>query len=1166
MLKFFGVRNETTRQLFDNGSDENPSSIQYEEHEAQLVSEILPLFDGSRIGGASAETINRLIIEKFKSTPPDPGFETQVQRSIGICCDSDECAANPKVDGDNREETNNFVGCPAQPKNFIGALADANADNKIGKVSAIQVFPNSLQFTGTNAGNLQLFFNFIPTIEMSRAVPYLDVNVISNAPSTKDDSNRPGGLSQFSFLLQNGELRQYDIDNLAGQVLAEGEVTPTEIDGTIAGMELFTSPQTLVNADDDFFEPAVVGNESGRERYETPVIDKFRPFMTLKEINLKVVPAYAASGYRSATMSLVLHDRSRLATIAPFVQPDLYGNTEILIEYGWSHPGAENDADNPIGKFINGLRRSEKFAIVNSSYTFDENGQVDIELSLVTKGAVDLEGALISEGAGVKNIYEPVQNALKALNEAADKLAKSGTLKDLLGKTIISSLSSTSRAMTAGKKLASEVREIINKNKNTEEGALKDLVNKLQVLYGDDGEGGEVGKAQSTIQEALNQQVELLKTGPDPFASPYPMPGAPWPEGASTIGVTGTGEYRFSDSNYVSLGKLMMIYIGKAFANKMKYDEVQFVFYGFNEFASYFRNYNISQFPIEIESFKSALTSNTGEDNDMTINQFMNFINDEFIDNKLYGPWGFSSFYGDVYERVKDKKTGKLVTKIKEGATDEAKAAISDKITETVAGAYPEGSDVDFKFPQLQIHIDAVPMLVQQDGENKLKLDRNKTVLRIYVYDKVASATMPNEVLWSLMGNDPINTGETQGIVGQEEWSVEYGNQAFSTLHDKALSARFQDAISKELIGEKTVSVEYVKGLGFEDSSIPDSKEFKYRFVDGSLGRLKEYLRTQGPSAIVGSEYSPIQAARLQSLNDPALATIKMKQFANDTADEVLTTGDYGIPALIQPSVMTVDMLGNPLINFTEKIYIDFNTTTNADSYYYVIGVDHKITENSFLTTLKMQQDWSFEQFRSPRSLIKKALEKGVSALEGSQDDAAGSGKVTIQLEAEVSEEEKKAAAARGEQPGPAVASAGEANSDPQTKEEAEQQQEQNDVEDASALTRLLEVRYAASQQKAEEGQPFSAVEFSGLDDKARRDKLSSENIYVVKEFKTFEGEIDDLFYSSATPAEFLKDTEKVIGTQEVPCQWDKGYADGTFAPLSGRQEVRNILETQFEF
>ena len=1004
---------------------------------------------------------------------------------------------------------------------------------------------------------------------MSRAVPYLDVNVISNIPSTKDDSNRPGGLSQFSFLLQNGELGQYDIDNLAGQVLAEGEVTPTEIGGTIAGMELFTSPQTLVNADDDFFEPAVIGNESGRERYEIPVIDKFRPFMTLKEINLKVVPAYAASGYRSATMSLVLHDRSRLATIAPFVQPDLYGNTEILIEYGWSHPGAENDADNPIGKFINGLRRSEKFAIVNSSYTFDENGQVDIELSLVTKGAVDLEGALISEGAGVKNIYEPVQNALKALNEAADKLAKAGTLKDLLGKTIISSLSSTSRAMTAGKKLASEVREIINKNKNTEEGALKDLVNKLQVLYGDDGEGGEVGKAQSTIQKALEDQVDLLKTGPDPFASPYPMPGAPRPEGASTIGVTGAGEYRFSDSNYVSLGKLMMIYIGKAFANKMKYDEVQFVFYGFNEFASYFRNYNISQFPIEIESFTSALTTSTGEDNDMTIGQFMNFINDEFIDNKLYGPWGFSSFYGEVYERVKDKKTGKLVTKIKEGATNEAKASISDKITETVAGAYPEGSDVNFKFPQLQIHIDAVPMLVQQDEENKLKLDRNKTVLRIYVYDKVASATMPSEVLWSLMGNDPINTGESKGTVGQEEWSTEYGNQAFSTLHDKALSARFADAISKKLIGEKTVSVEYEKGAGYEDVDTSGyAKQLTYRYVDGSLGKLKEYLRTQGPSAIVGSEYSPIQGARLQSLNDPALATIKMKQFANDTADEVLTTGDYGIPALIQPSVMTIDMLGNPLINFTEKIYIDFNTTTNADSYYYVIGVDHKITENSFLTTLKMQQDWSFEQFRSPRTLIKKALEKGVNAIDGAQQsvDGVSGDKVTIKLEAEVSEAEKKAAAAQGKQPAPAVASAGETKSDPQTKEEAEQQQEQNDVEDASALTRLFEVRYAASQQKAEEGQPFSAVEFSGLDDKARRDKLTSENIYVVKEFKTFEGEIDDIFYSSATSAEFLKDAEKVIGTQEVPCQWDKSYADGTFTPLSGRQEVRSILGAQFEF
>jgi len=293
-----------------------------------------------------------------------------------------------------------------------------------------------------------------------------------------------------------------------------------------------------------------------------------------------------------------------------------------------------------------------------------------------------------------------------------------------------------------------------------------------------------------------------------------------------------------------------------------------------------------------------------------------------------------------------------------------------------------------------------------------------------------------------------------------------------------------------------------------------------------------------------------------------------MKQFANDTADEVLTTGDYGIPALIQPSVMTIDMLGNPLMYFTEKIYIDFNTTTNADSYYYVIGVDHKITENSFLTTLKMQQDWSFEQFRSPRTLIKRALEKGVNAIDGAQQSVGGvSGdKVTIKLEAEVSEAEKRAAAAQGKQPAPAVASAGETKSDPQTKEEAEQQQEQNDVEDASEFSRLYEIRYAANLSKAKDGTPFPALAFEQLTEQGKRNILSGGNLYVVKKFERFKEVTGDVFYATATGAEFLKETEAVITTQTVACQWDPQYADGTVEPPSPRQEARSSLGTNFEF
>jgi hypothetical protein len=145
----------------------------------------------------------------------------------------------------------------------------------------------------------------------------------------------------------------------------------------------------------------------------------------------------------------------------------------------------------------------------------------------------------------------------------------------------------------------------------------------------------------------------------------------------------------------------------------------------------------------------------------------------------------------------------------------------------------------------------------------------------------------------------------------------------------------------------------------------------------------------------VGSEYSPVIAANLSSIHDPALSTIKMKQFANDTAGSVIGQVDYGIPAMIQPAELSVEMLGNPLLNFTEKIFFDFNTSTNADAFYYVTGIDHSITNGSFKTTAKWIQDWSFEQFRSPASVVKRALERTLGAI---SNTSVGGGPIEVKV------------------------------------------------------------------------------------------------------------------------------------------------------------------------
>jgi len=170
-----------------------------------------------------------------------------------------------------------------------------------------------------------IFLNGIPNVELQRAVPFVNIEFFFPRGPKSAITEQLQNLSLNKFLLggvkpqANSALdTMVEADTVQGTEISSRNPTP---DSPIpdrysrAGMELFTAPQTLVNADDNA-DSSIRAN---------PILDKFRPLMTLEDLTITVEPTRGLMSFKRGTLSIRLHDRSRLPEIAEFVRADLYG-------------------------------------------------------------------------------------------------------------------------------------------------------------------------------------------------------------------------------------------------------------------------------------------------------------------------------------------------------------------------------------------------------------------------------------------------------------------------------------------------------------------------------------------------------------------------------------------------------------------------------------------------------------------------------------------------------------------------------------------------------------------------------------------------------------------------------------------------------------------------
>ena len=426
----------------------------------------------------------------------------------------------------------------------------------------------ALNYANRDSGAAAIFLSAIPTMELSRCVPIVDVRIISRHKVFEEfaGQNFTGdGISLFKFL----EGRQPIVeDTVAGkmllaqpaEILSPGLFDTTEIGNTTAaGMEIFTSPQTLVNADELYHDLGsdVTTDEMGKlvPRRKTSVIDKFKPFMTLSSFELEVVPSTGTLSTKNATLTFVLHDRSRLQDIKDLITPGGLGNVELLVEYGWKHP----DPTTPYGALLDSMRSKEKFGVMNSSYSFDANGEVQVTLKLYSKGAHDVMFRLISDSGDGTSPYGQMKEIIDAINDAKRKIKgfAGDTMGDIFADTQLGKVNSVGALMKMKEKDLKKLRRDIQgintagtgKMAEAQKSLASNLTNALDSL----------GSYKDAIRDQIENLFAAVRNNVDPFIKPKNF--------------TQTGN--IDNTTHVSFAKLASIFIAAPIAETRKFDEIQ---------------------------------------------------------------------------------------------------------------------------------------------------------------------------------------------------------------------------------------------------------------------------------------------------------------------------------------------------------------------------------------------------------------------------------------------------------------------------------------------------------------------------------------------------------------------------------------------------------------
>lgn len=829
-----------------------------------------------------------------------------------------------------------------------GGISNADGDAIISdsqKLYAVEMLNPRLGMQTRDTAAVGIFMSLISPLEMSRCVPHLNVKIRLSS-SYEEQTTEYSGLSLLSYL--NGRNTSPDPNTFDYSLSFDREKKRREV-----GLELFTSPQTLISSNDSLAFSEAHRGENGLSTQ--PVLDRFRPFMSLKGMSFSVVPTKGFMCYKSGKLELILHDRSRLADVAYFVKPGLYSAVEFEVEYGWSHPGFDASVDvdrsdfkNPIGAFLNAHKIKERYGVVNSTFSFEDNGQVNISLTLAMKGASELGSYDISTCSQRSEARE-----LKKMLESISKIVRSevgniNTMERLFGDVVMTSVGSVSSLLSIDpvklqdvKKTIATVKKNQASNNNPQ---LSTLANKLDTLF------DQAERAKSNVKEAIRKELTKLQNAREIF--PFHDDQIGKLNSNNTISlyqdVEVAGSKKISAESLaspISLGRILLSFVGKPLLSSERFEEVQFIFHTFNDKCTFMRDLSIAKFPIPYSELNDALTELIQKNESISISQFIGMINSRFIGNQGSKAYGMNFLY------EKDAETGELKRATVRGKNKED-SRIQNELRQDAAIDRAGIKDGTFKLPKLSMYPECVG--------NK---DGGGTILRMHVIDETCvSFSMLSELLNSSNSlditkfgftNDPMHPTLTKGPELNEENKIK---KIQETLNELKSSGLLKPVITTTGTVNNAAEVDVSKLL-----------------TGRTISQTKKMVSRGIPTIVYGREGGTIKSIGLQSLADPKLSTINILRMEKTDGTKPDVMQQVGLPMQVSPTECSIEMMGNPFISFMQQFFIDFNTGTGADTLYNVTGIEHKIDPGSFTTSLKLLYTDAYAKYTSNKLRFKTA-------------------------------------------------------------------------------------------------------------------------------------------------------------------------------------------------
>ena len=879
-------------------------------------------------------------------------------------------------------------------------------------MSHILVLDPNINVSNRNELELSIFLNALSSLDLNKATPYLNVmfllpdSVLKNGKIYKTAS-----ITQFL----SGKTEETEIQSaLNSSFNKERGPNKNVYTGIKSNMSLFTSPQTLNNFDEVF-----VGRQSDREKLINEKVygytranninDITRPFMTIKSFNIDVAPTQGLLSMKTGKVSLVIHDRTRMSEIAPFIKPDMLGafGSEIILSYGWNSLD-----DSLIGEFINDLKVNEKYIITNSSFNITKNGEVNVDLSIAMRGPIDIKNTFLSLDVETKININKLDIIYKSINEIKKTLlySSSGNKQIELNESLIENIY---MRLISGK----TEKEII-KNANS----FNDIVQYIEFLALDDNYKEKSDAYNASFSRAADNKAKidffkqnlenLLKSKSDSYKTIA--------DSFVDSGLVVDFDLNNLPANIdVLLTNLMINYTHFLVSTKEFIKEIKTKKDSVNSFVlkniikplgyvdpfydkDWSAKYNKLQYIIkqgmttqeDFGPFHTALSSEATYSVDESDNK-SNFISfGTFLSAILGSHMKDSGVYDDIQiitycvnenaGLMSNKNISSLLIDknvLKEFSTDvfnsRSKISLEGYISKVIEDQIIKSTQICYGFSDLYIdssisikensineRLETIDNILknQEKSETIFQIPRikiffdtfvkkdeaDRTILRVSVYDENNNPYAPVRDIF--MNDSNLLNVQKKIAKLKIQGESEYNQKSYAIF----------DALKKEGI---------IK-INKRGESIASNLSLKDQIM------VKKEIKKLAPSITYGSQNTTIINANVTTINEGNLSTVLMNRNDREIGkvSNVKITSDEDLPLQIFPSKATVTMFGCPIVNFAQYIYLDFETGTTIDNFYSITGISHSLTPGNFTTTLTLSYGDAYGKYRSATTSIKQLV------------------------------------------------------------------------------------------------------------------------------------------------------------------------------------------------